>query len=98
MTRYVVLFSLSAAIPAVGTSMAVGSQSMGCSARSTWQRRNPTASLGPVLIARQSVLDQRDSGISDTTRALITEAAGGGETSARWRSTIVGDIVPLGRG
>ena len=88
MTRYVVLFSLSAAILAVGTSMAVGSQSMELLGTKHMAAQKPDRLPSALLIAGQSVLDQRDSGISDATRALITEAAGGGETSARWRSTI----------
>ena len=41
-----------------------------------------------LLIAAQSVLDQRDGRLSDATFELVTGAADGRSVSSRWRSTI----------
>jgi putative ABC transport system permease protein len=41
-----------------------------------------------VLITAQSVLDQRNSHVSDSTAALVNPAAGGHSVSSRWRATI----------
>ena len=87
-TRYVVLFALSASVMAVGTSMAVAAQSMQvlASDQIAAQKANrlPTA----LLIAGQSVLDQRDSQLSSAVFDSITRAADGRAVSSRWRSTI----------
>ena len=87
-SRYVVLFSLSAAILAVGTSMAVGSQSMQLLGTRQIAAEKADRLHSALLIAGQSVLDQRDGRISDATFALITDAAGRRSISSRWRSTI----------
>lgn len=41
-----------------------------------------------LLIGVQSVLDERDSQIADSTFNLVTGAAAGRSVSSRWRSTI----------
>jgi putative ABC transport system permease protein len=41
-----------------------------------------------LLIAGQSVLDQRDGRLTDSTFKLVTEAADGRSVTSRWRSTI----------
>ena len=56
------------------------------------QRRSPSEKAdrlpAALLIAAQSVLDQRDSQIADATFELVTGAADGRSVSSRWRSTI----------
>jgi putative ABC transport system permease protein len=86
--RYTLLFALSAALLAESTSLAIGSNSMQLlgteQVASQKADRLPTA----LLISAQSVLDQRDSRISDSTFGLLTGAAGGRNMSSRWQSTI----------
>ena len=86
--RYTLLFALSAALLAESTSLAIGSNSMQLlgteQVASQKADRLPTA----LLISAQSVLDQRDSRISDSTFELLTGAAGGRSVSSRWQSTI----------
>jgi putative ABC transport system permease protein len=83
-----VLFALSAALLAEGTSLAIGSHSMQLlgtdQVAAQKAQRLPTA----LLIAPQSVLDQRDGRLSDSTFALVSGAAGGRNVSSRWRSTL----------
>jgi putative ABC transport system permease protein len=86
--RYMLLFALSAALLAEGTSLAIGSHSMQLlgtrQVAAQKADRLPTA----LLIAAQSVLDQRDGRLSDSTFELVTGAADGRSVSSRWRSTI----------
>jgi putative ABC transport system permease protein len=86
--RYTLLFAISAAVLALGTSLAIGSQSMQLlgtrQVAAQKADRLPTA----LLIAAQSVLDQRDGQLSDSTFELVNGAADGQSTSSRWRSTI----------
>jgi putative ABC transport system permease protein len=86
--RYSVLFALSAALLAQGASSAISSHSM--QLLGTTQIANEQADQlpGSLLIAAQSVLDQRDSQIADTTFDLVTRAADGRSVTSRWRSTI----------
>ena len=86
--RYALMFAISAAILAEGTSLAIGSQSM--QLLGTRQVAAQKADLLPdaVLIAGQSVLDQRDGQVADSTFTLITDVAGGNSVSSRFRSTI----------
>ncbi len=86
--RYAVLFALSAALLAQGASSAISSQSM--QLLGTTQIADEKADRLPasLLIAAQSVLDQRDSQISDATFERVTGAADGRSVTSRWRSTI----------
>ena len=86
--RYSVLFALSAALLAQGASSAISSHGM--QLLSTRQIADEQADHlpGSLLIAAQSVLDQRDSQIADTTFDLVTRAADGRSVTSRWRSTI----------
>ena len=86
--RYALLFALSAAVLTESTSLAIGSSSM--QLLGTGQIAGQKADRLPdaLLIAGQSVLDQRDSQIADSTLKLITDAADGRSMSSRWRSTI----------
>jgi putative ABC transport system permease protein len=86
--RYTLLFALSAALLTQGTSGAISSHSMqllGAEQIAAQKAdRLPTA----LLITPQSVLDQRDGWLSDSTFEMVTGAADGRSVSSRWRSTI----------
>lgn len=86
--RYALLFGISAAILVNGTSLAIGSQSMqflgAGQVAAEKSNRLPTS----LLIAAQSVLDQRDGSIAESTFAQISAVAGGRDVSSRWRSMI----------
>lgn len=86
--RYTLLFAMSAALLTEGTSFAIGSHSM--QLLGTEQIASQKADRLPdaLVIAPQSVLDQRDGHLSDSTYALVTSAAGGRIVASRWRSTI----------
>jgi putative ABC transport system permease protein len=86
--RYTLLFAFSAALLAESTSLAIGSYSM--QLLGTKQVASQKADRVPaaLLIAAQSVLDQRDGQLSDSTFELVTGAADGRNLSSRWRSTI----------
>jgi len=86
--RYTLLFALSAAVLAEGTSFAIGSQSMQLLATKQAAAQKADRLPAALLIAPQSVLDQRDGYLADSTFKLVTGAADGRSVSARWRSTI----------
>lgn len=86
--RYTVLFALSAALLAEGTSLAIGSHSMQLLGTNQIAEQKADRLPNALLIAGQSVLDQRDGQIADSTFALIDQAARGRNVSSRWRSTI----------
>ena len=86
--RYALLFALSAALLAEGTSLAIGSHSMQLLGTEQIAAQKADRLPTALLIAGQSVLDQRDGRISDSTFELVTGAAGGRSVSSRWRSTI----------
>jgi putative ABC transport system permease protein len=86
--RYMLLFALSAAILAEGTSLAIGSHSMQLLGTRQVAAEKADRLPAALLIAGQSVLDQRDGRLSDSTFELVTAAADGRSVSSRWRSTI----------
>ena len=86
--RYTLLFALSAAILAEGTSLAIGSQSMQLLGTEQVAAQKADRLPAALLISAQSVLDQRDGQIADSTFELVTGAADGRSVSSRWRSTI----------
>ena len=86
--RYTLLFALSAAILAAETSLAIGSQSMQLLGGRQIAAQKADRLPATLLIAGQSVLDQRDGQLADSTFKLVTGAADGGNVSSRWRSTI----------
>jgi putative ABC transport system permease protein len=86
--RYALLFGISAAVLAESTSLAIGSQSMQLLGTSQVAAQKADRLPAALLIAAQSVLDQRDSQIADPTFQLVTGAADGRGVSSRWRSTI----------
>ena len=81
--RYALLFALSAALLTEGASGAIGSHSMQLlgTAQMAAQKadRLPTA----LLVASQSVLDQRDGWLSDVTFGMVADAAEGRSVSSR---------------
>jgi putative ABC transport system permease protein len=86
--RYAVLFALSAALLAQGASSAISSHSMQLLGTTQIAEEKADRLPAAVLIAAQSVLDQRDSQIADATFGLVTGAADGRSVTSRWRSTI----------
>jgi len=86
--RYAVLFALSAALLAESTSFAVGSYSTQVLGTDQVAAQKADRLPATLLIAPQSVLDQRDGQLSDATFAMVTGAADGRSMSSRWRSTI----------
>jgi putative ABC transport system permease protein len=86
--RYTLLFAISAALLAEGTSLAIGSHSMQLLGTSQVAAQKADRLPAALLIAPQSVLDQRDGRFSDATFRLVSDAANGRRVSSRWRSTI----------
>ena len=86
--RYALMFALCAAILAAETSLAIGSQSMQLLGTSQVAAQKADRLPAALLIAGQSVLDQRDGHLADSTFDLVTHAADGRNVSSRWRSTI----------
>ena len=69
-------------------SLAIGSQSMQLLGTKQVAAQKADRLPAALLIAAQSVLDQRDGQISDSTFELVAGAADGRSVSSRWRSTI----------
>ena len=88
MSRYALLFAFSAALLAESTSFAIGSYSTQLLGTDQVAAQKADRLPGTLLIAPQSVLDQRDGQLSDATFAMVTNAADGHSVSSRWRSTI----------
>jgi putative ABC transport system permease protein len=86
--RYAVLFALSAALLAQGASSAISSHSMQLLGTTQIAEEKADRLPASLLIAAQSVLDQRDSQIANATFELVTGAADGLSVTSRWRSTI----------
>ncbi|MCW2730928.1 MAG: ABC-type transport system, involved in lipoprotein release, permease component, partial [Mycobacterium sp.] len=86
--RYTLLFAFSAALLAEGTSLAIGSHSMQLLGTEQVAAQKADRLPAALLISAQSVLDQRDSRLSDPTFAMVTGAANGRDISTRWSSTI----------
>jgi putative ABC transport system permease protein len=86
--RYTLLFAFSAALLAESASLTIGSHSMQLLGTRQVAAQKAERLPAALLIAAQSVLDQRDGRLSDSTFALVTRAADGRSVSSRWRSTI----------
>jgi putative ABC transport system permease protein len=86
--RYTLLFAFSAALLAEGTSLAIGSHSTQLLGTEQVAAQKADRLPAALLISAQSVLDQRDSRLSDPTFAMVTGAANGRDISTRWSSTI----------
>ncbi|ORB63451.1 ABC transporter permease [Mycolicibacterium tusciae] len=86
--RYTLLFALSAALLTQGASSAISSHSMQQLGAKQIGEEKADRLPASLLIAAQSVVDQRDSQIADGTFELVTGAADGRSVSSRWRSTI----------
>ena len=86
--RYALLFALSAGILAAETSLAISSQSMQLLGTKQVAAQKADRLPAALLIAGQSVLDQRDGQLADSTFKLVSGAAEGRNVSSRWRSMI----------
>jgi putative ABC transport system permease protein len=86
--RYAVLFALSAALLAQGASSAISSHSMQLLGTAQIAEEKADRLPTSLLIAAQSVLDQRDSQIADATFELVSSVATGHDVTSRWRSMI----------
>ncbi|MEB3021191.1 ABC transporter permease [[Mycobacterium] crassicus] len=86
--RYALLFAISAAILATGTSLAIAAQSMQLLGTQQVAAQKAERLPDSLLITAQSILDQRDGHLPDATFTLVADAAGGHSVSSRWRSTI----------
>jgi len=86
--RYAMLFAFSAALLAEGTSLAIGSHSMQLLGSRQVAAQKADRLPNALLISAQSVLDQRDGRISDSTFESVAGAADGRRLSSHWRSTI----------
>ena len=86
--RYALLFALSAGILAAETSLAISSQSMQLFGTKQVAAQKADRLPAALLIAGQSVLDQRDGQLADSTFKLVSGAAEGRNVSSRWRSMI----------
>ncbi|MDQ2635267.1 MAG: ABC transporter permease [Actinomycetota bacterium] len=86
--RYTLLFAFSAALLAEGTSFAIGSHSMQLLGTDQIAAQKAERLPAALLIGAQSVLDQRDGRLSDSTFEAVTRAAEGRSVSTRWRSMI----------
>jgi putative ABC transport system permease protein len=86
--RYALMFAFSAALLAEATSLAIGSHSMQLLGTRQVAAEKADRLPAALLIASQSVLDQRDGRLSDSTFELVTGAADGRSVSSRWGSTI----------
>jgi putative ABC transport system permease protein len=86
--RYALLFAFSAALLAESTSLAIGSYSMQLLGTEQIAEEKADRLPAALLISAQSVLDQRDGRLSDSTFDLVTDAADGRSVSSRWQSTI----------
>lgn len=86
--RYTLLFAFSGALLAESTSLTIGSHSMQLLGTSQVAAQKADRLPAALLIAAQSVLDQRDGRLSDSIFELVTKAADGRSVSSRWRSMI----------
>jgi putative ABC transport system permease protein len=86
--RYALMFAFSAALLAEGTSLAIGSHSMQLLGTRQVAAQKSERLPAALVIAAQSVLDQRDGRLSGSAFELVRHAADGRTVSSRWRSTI----------
>jgi putative ABC transport system permease protein len=86
--RYTLLFALSAGVLAVGAMLAVAAHSMQLLGTKQIAAEKPDRLPNALLIASQSILDQRDGQLASATVELVEDAAAGRPVSSRWRSTI----------
>ncbi len=86
--RYTLLFAFSAALLAESTSLAIGSNSMQLLGTEQIAAQKADRLPAALLISAQSVLDQREGRLSDSTFELVTTAADGRSVSSHWQATI----------
>ena len=88
--RYTLLFAMSAAVLVLGTSLAIGSQSMQLLGTGQVAAQKADRLPAALLIAGQSVLDQRDGQLADSTFELVN---GRGRRAERVFALAVDDLV-----
>jgi putative ABC transport system permease protein len=86
--RYTLLFALSAGVLAVGASLAIAAHCIQLLGARQIAAEKPDRLPDALLIASQSILDQRDGQLAAATFELVKGAADGRAVSSRWRSTI----------
>lgn len=86
--RYAQLFALSTGVLAVGAMLAVAAHSMQLLGARQIAAEKTDRLPDALLIASQSILDQRDGQLAGPTVELVKAAADGRPMSSRWRSTI----------
>ena len=96
--RYTLLFALSAALLAESTSLAIGSNSMQLLGTEQIAAQKADRLPAALLISAQSVLDQRDGRLSDSTFELVDRRRRRAErVVALAVDDLVGDVVATGR-
>ena len=86
--RYALLFALSAALLAAENQLGHRLTEHATARHQQVAAQKADRLPAALLIAGQSVLDQRDGQLADSTFKLVTGAADGRSVSSRWRSTI----------
>ncbi len=86
--RYAVLFATTVAVLTVGTSLAIGSQSVQLLAADQLGAQKAQRLPDALVIAPQALLDQRQTQIAPDAYEAIREAAGRREIDSRWRALI----------
>ena len=86
--RYTLLFALSAGVLAVGATLAIAAHTMQLLGAREIAAEKADRLPDSLLIASQSILDQRDSQLAAAAFELVKGAADGRAVSSRWRSTI----------
>lgn len=86
--RYALLFAVSAAILATGTSLAIAAQSLQLLGTEQVAAQKAQRLPDSLLVSAQSILDQRDGHLPDATFALVADAARGHSVSSRWKAMI----------
>ncbi len=86
--RYALLFALSSGVLAVGAMLAIAAHTMQLLGAREIAAEKADRLPDALLIASQSILDQRDSQLAAATFELVNGAADGRAVSSRWRSTI----------
>lgn len=92
--RYAVLFATTVAVLTVGTSLAVGSQSVQLLSADQVAAQKAQRFPDALVIAPQALLDQRQTQIAPGVYDAIVAAAGEREVESRWRALIPSPTEP----
>lgn len=86
--RYALLFALSVGVLSVGAMLAIAAHTMQLLGASQLAAEKPDRLPNALVIASQSILDQRDGQIADATDQLVEATAQGRPSSTRWRAMV----------